>query len=234
MAAAVQDHAHRRGRDPGSDPHHRLRGRRVLRLRYGAPRVGNIVSAGPARGCLDSTRGVCPAMRRTVITIGIVAILVSSCAENDTPQRFSATLQDRVASIRELAEAGKPGLALARLRNMVASVTSQLERGRIEEGWALEILESAQAVELQLRLLPATPSASEEPSPTPVEEGGGEEGSGGGGGQGQGQGPRRRGARERRLTARLSTRALGATPRTRGALAPTDTPACTPGLEPLR
>jgi hypothetical protein len=120
-------------------------------------------------------------MRRVVITLGIVAILVSSCAGNDAPERFTATLRDRVAAIRELAEAGKPGLALARLRNVVASVTSQLERERIEEGWALEILESAQAVELQLRLLPASPSesASEPPSPSPVEEDGGEEGSGG-------------------------------------------------------
>lgn len=125
-------------------------------------------------------------MRRVVVTLGIVAILVSSCAENDTPERFAATLQDRVASIRELAEAGKPGLALARLRNVVTSVTSQLERGRIEEGWALEILESAQAVELQLRLMPATPSASEEPSPSPVDEGGGED-SDGGNGNGKGK-----------------------------------------------
>ncbi len=119
-------------------------------------------------------------MRRVVITLGIVAILVSSCGDNDTRAGFAATLQDRVASVRELAEAGKPGLALARLRNMMASVTSQLERGRIDEGWGLEILESAQAVELQLRVLPASPSASEEPSPSPVDEGGGEEGSGGG------------------------------------------------------
>ena len=127
-------------------------------------------------------------MRRVVITLGIVVILVSSCGENDTRASFAATQQDRVASIRELAEAGKPGLALARLRNMVASVTSQLERGRIEEGWALEILESAQAVELQLRLLPASPSESEAPSPSPVDEGGGEEDSGGGNGKGKGKG----------------------------------------------
>ena len=105
---------------------------------------------------------------------------MSSCGENDTRAGFAATLQDRVASVRELAEAGKPGLALARLRNMIASVTSQLERGRIDEGWGLEILESAQAVELQLRVLPASPSASEEPSPSPVDEGDGEEGTGGG------------------------------------------------------
>lgn len=126
-------------------------------------------------------------MRRVGITLGIVAILVSSCGGNDTPAGFTATLQDRVASIRELAEAGKPGLALSRLRNMVASVSTQLERGRIDEGSALEILESAQAVELQLRLLPASPSASEPPSPSPVDEGGGEEDSGGGDGKGKGK-----------------------------------------------
>lgn len=118
-------------------------------------------------------------MRRVVITLGIFAILVSSCGGNDTPARLSATLQDRVASIRELAEAGKPGLALSRLRNIVASVSSQLDAGQIDEGWALEILESAQVVELQLRLLPASPSETDAPSPSP-DEGGGEENSGGG------------------------------------------------------
>lgn len=119
-------------------------------------------------------------MRRVFITLGIFAILVSSCGGNGTPARLAETLQDRVASIRELAEAGKPGLALSRLRNIVASVSSQLDRERIDEGWALEILESARAVELQLRLLPASPSETDAPSPSPVDEGGGEENSGGG------------------------------------------------------
>jgi hypothetical protein len=115
-------------------------------------------------------------MRRVVITLGIVAILLSSCGGNEPPARFASTLQDRVASIRELAEAGRPRLALGRLRNVVASVTTQLERGRVDAGWALEIFESAQAVELQLRPLPATPSETNAPSPSPnqEEEGGGE------------------------------------------------------------
>ena len=122
-------------------------------------------------------------MRRAVTTLGIVAILMTSCGESDPPAGSAATLQEQVASVRELAEAGKPGLALARLRNMIASVSLQLDRGRIDEGWALEILGSARAVELQLRLLPAAPSDAEAPSPSPsVDQGGGEEDSGGGNG----------------------------------------------------
>ncbi len=127
-------------------------------------------------------------MRRVVITLGIVAIVASSCGGNDTSTRFAAALQGRVASVRELSEAGRPGLALAKLRNIVVSVSSQLERGRIDEGWALEILESAQAVELQLRLLPAAPSETDAPSPSPVDEGSGEEDAGGGKGKGKDKG----------------------------------------------
>ena len=52
-------------------------------------------------------------MRRVVIALGIVAILVSSCGRSDTPAGFEAKLQDQVASIRDLAEEGKPGLARA-------------------------------------------------------------------------------------------------------------------------
>jgi hypothetical protein len=113
-------------------------------------------------------------MRRAVIKLGIVAILVSSCGRNDPPASFETRLRERVASIRDLAEEGKPGLARDRLENLVASVTSRLDRGLIDEGWALEILESAQVVDVQLRLLPA-PSESEAPSPSPIQE---EEGDG--------------------------------------------------------
>jgi hypothetical protein len=109
-------------------------------------------------------------MRRAVITLGIVAILVSSCGRNDPPASFETKLRERVASIRDLAEEGKPGLARDRLENLVASVTSRLDRGLIDEGWALEILESAQVVDVQLRLLPAAPSESEAPSPSPIQE----------------------------------------------------------------
>lgn len=108
-------------------------------------------------------------MRRVVITLGIVAILVSSCGRSDPTASFETRLQEQVASIRALAEEGKPGLARDRLENLVASVTSRLDQGQIDEGWALEILESAEVVELQLRLLPAS-AESEAPSPSPVQE----------------------------------------------------------------
>jgi hypothetical protein len=49
----------------------------------------------------------------------------------------------QVASIRELAEAGRRGLALARLEDMVAMVVTRLDRGLIDESRALEILELA-------------------------------------------------------------------------------------------
>lgn len=116
-------------------------------------------------------------MRRVVISICLIAIVVSSCGRSDAPATFEARLQERVASIRALAEDGRPGLARDRLENLVESVTSLLDRGLIDEGWAVEILESAQVVHVQLRLLPA-PSESEAPSPSPIQE---EEGDGGNG-----------------------------------------------------
>jgi hypothetical protein len=125
-------------------------------------------------------------MRRVVITLGIVAILVSSCGRSDTRAGFEAKLREQVASIRTLAEEGKPGLARGRLENLVASVTTRLDRGLIEEGWALQILESAQAVDIQLRLLP-TPSHEEEPTPSPVQEAGTGDESGDGKGKGKGK-----------------------------------------------
>jgi hypothetical protein len=108
-------------------------------------------------------------MRRVVFTLGIVTILVSSCGRSDVPTGFAETLQDRVASIRELAEAGKPGLARTRLENLVSLVTSQLDRGLIDQGWALEILVSAEAVDVQLRLLRVS-SETDTPSPSPTQD----------------------------------------------------------------
>ena len=48
-------------------------------------------------------------MRRVVITLGIVAILVSSCGRSDPTASFETRLQEQVASIRALAEEGKAG-----------------------------------------------------------------------------------------------------------------------------
>ena len=116
-------------------------------------------------------------MRRVVITLGIVAILVSSCGGGELPARLATSLENRVASIRGFAEAGRPGLARSALRNFVELVTAQVEAGRIDEGRATEILAAAQAVADQLVLVPRS-SPSETPSPSAVDEGddGGDEG----------------------------------------------------------
>lgn len=123
-------------------------------------------------------------MRRGVITLGIVAILVSACGESDLPAGVATSLQDQVALIRQAAEAGRPGYARSRLDALVEIVTSRLNRGVIDEERALEILDSAEAVKDQLSLLPR-PSPTEAPSPSPTQE---EEGDGGGKGDGKGKG----------------------------------------------
>src|SRR5688572_2355926 len=120
-------------------------------------------------------------MRRAVISLGFVAILVSSCAESELPAGFATTLQDQVALIRQAAEAERPGIARSRLNTLVDMVTSGVERGAIDEDRAMAILESAEAVKDQLSLLPRL-SPSVAPSPSPTQE----EGDGEGDGKGKG------------------------------------------------
>jgi hypothetical protein len=108
-------------------------------------------------------------MRRMTIVLGLVAVLTSSCGGHDLPTGFAATLQGQVALIRHDAEQGRPGYARNHLNDLVAMVTSQLDRGLIDQQRATEILESADAVAAQLSLIPR-PSPTETPSPSPVEE----------------------------------------------------------------
>jgi hypothetical protein len=108
-------------------------------------------------------------MRRVSIALGLVAVLMTSCGGNDLPTELAATLQDQVALIRHDAEAGRPGYARNHLNELVAMVTSRLDRGLIDEARATEILESAAVVSTQLALLPR-PSHTESPSPSPVSE----------------------------------------------------------------
>ena len=124
-------------------------------------------------------------MRRVTIVLYLAALITSSCGGNEMPTRFAITLQDRVASIRLAAEEGRPGDARSRLNQLVAIVTSRLDRGRIDVGRALEILGSADAVAIQLSLLPR-PSPTEASSPPPVEEEGEDKGNGKGKDKGHG------------------------------------------------
>jgi hypothetical protein len=126
-------------------------------------------------------------MRRAAIVLGLVAIVAGSCGRGTYPTQLAATLQDRVAAIRNLAEAGRPGLAIAATRNLIELVTARMEAGRLDRDRGLEILAAADAVEQRLGLLPR-PSPIETPSPSPTEEGGGGHGEGKGKGHDQGHG----------------------------------------------
>jgi hypothetical protein len=108
-------------------------------------------------------------MRRATIAIGIVAILASSCGDAVIDPAVVATLENRVATIRRLAEDGRPGLARAAARNLMVLVTQRMDAGRIDQARATEILEAAQLVVLRLELLPR-PAVTESPSPPPAEE----------------------------------------------------------------
>jgi hypothetical protein len=108
-------------------------------------------------------------VRRATIAIGIVAILASSCGGAAIDPPVAATLHDRVAAIRRLAEDGRPGEARAALSNLMVLVAKRTDAGRIDQTKAMEIIEAAQLVVVQLELLqPATPTES--PSPPPPEE----------------------------------------------------------------
>jgi hypothetical protein len=125
-------------------------------------------------------------MRRVTIVLCLAALITSSCEGHDLPTRLATTLQDRVASIRLAAEEGRPGDARSRLNELVTVVTTRLDRGRIDEGRALEILASADAVATQLSLLPRPSPTEEAPSPSAVEEEGKHDGKGKGKDKGHG------------------------------------------------
>jgi hypothetical protein len=123
-------------------------------------------------------------VKRVTIALGIIAILASSCGGGRYPAALATTLQDRVETVRSLAENGKPDLARSELVRLVELVTSRLEADRIEEGRAAEILDAAHAVAEQLALLPST---SPTESPSPIDEGD-EGGNGNGKNNGKGKG----------------------------------------------
>jgi hypothetical protein len=108
-------------------------------------------------------------VRHATIAVGIVAILASSCGDAAIDPAVATTLENRVATIRRLAEDGRPGLARAAARNLMVLVTQRMDAGRIDRTKAMEILEAAQLVVLRLELIPR-PAVTESPSPSPTEE----------------------------------------------------------------
>lgn len=127
--------------------------------------------------------------RAAAIALGIVAILASSCGEGSMPPRLATALENRVATIRELAEGGRPGPAIAATRDLMTFVTGRLEAGVIDDSKAVEILDAAQLVVQRLQLLPRpTAETSPSPSPSPTEEEGHEPGEKKGKDKGKGHG----------------------------------------------
>jgi hypothetical protein len=122
-------------------------------------------------------------VRRATIAIGMVAILASSCGEAAIPPRLATTLEHRVATIRGLAEDGRPGLAIAATRNLMSLVTDRLHAGKIDDSKAVEILEAARALVDDLEQM-ARPGA-DAPSPSAIPS---EEDEGGDGDEGKGKG----------------------------------------------
>jgi hypothetical protein len=129
--------------------------------------------------------------RAATIALGILAVLASACGEAAIPPRLATTLEDRVALIRQRAEAGRPGLAIAATHDLMTLVTQRLHAGRIEDSKAVEILEAAQLVVQRLEPLPRQTAESPSPIPSPSEEGEGDDGKpdeGDGKGKGNGNG----------------------------------------------
>ncbi len=130
-------------------------------------------------------------MRRAIVVLVATAIIGGSCGRSELPAGVADTLQQRVASIRHAAEVGAPRIALERLRDLAATVATLLDRGRIEEDRAAEILDAVDAVRSQLFLLPTSPSSptsSPTPTPTPEEKGDGRGGEDKGKGHDKGKG----------------------------------------------
>jgi hypothetical protein len=118
------------------------------------------------------------------ITLGIVALLASSCGQDAYPAALANTLHDRVVRIRDLAESGQPGRAVALARDLIELVTARMEAGRLDGEKALEIIAAADLVVERLALVPR-PSPTESPSPPPPPEDEGKPGKDKGHGHGE-------------------------------------------------
>jgi hypothetical protein len=124
------------------------------------------------------------ALRRTASVLLVGALLAGGCGDPAIPRGVARDLQADVASIRVVVEEGRVFAARARLTRLTADVTQLLDRGVIDEGAAMEILDAAAAVRAALTLAP-TSSATTTETTSPSPEDGGEEGGHGGNAYGQ-------------------------------------------------
>lgn len=123
-------------------------------------------------------------MRRLLVVGVLAALTLAGCGQASIPRAASRELGDGVAAIRSAVEDGRVGLAERRLDGLATLVRRLLDRGRIDDATAIDILESAEAVRDVLHLAPEpSPTTVEPTTPPPPPEDEGDEG----GGKGKGK-----------------------------------------------
>lgn len=128
-------------------------------------------------------------MRRLVIATVVIALTLAGCGQPSIPRAISRDLRADVAAIRTAVEAGNVVLAERRLDALATTVGRLLERGRLDDIAALDILESADAVRALLALAPdSSPTVAETTTPSPSFEDEGDEGDGEGKSHGKDKG----------------------------------------------
>ena len=138
-------------------------------------------------------------MRRATITLGIIAILVSSCGDGDLPTQLRALVARTVwPDPRIRRGGGRPGLARDGLRSSSTSVVSRLDQGQIDEAGPRR---SSSPPRSSSCSCPSSPPRCGARAPPPPCRGGRQGATGRREGQRQGQGERRRRPRQGRLTA---------------------------------
>jgi hypothetical protein len=118
-------------------------------------------------------------VRRAAFLVLVGALLAGGCGDPAIPRGVARDLQADVATIRVVVEEGRVFAARTRLDRLTQDVTKLLDRGVIDEGTAMEILDAAAAVRAALTLAPtssATPTETPSPSPEEGEGEGGNEG----------------------------------------------------------
>ena len=132
-------------------------------------------------------------MRRPILALVMAASVLAGCGQPSIPRRVAGGLQDRVATIRDDAEAGRTFAARREIEALTGRVRSLVDRGVIAEDVGLEILDAASGVADALDLAPSPSATVTETSPSPSpeeehEEEGGGHGNGNGNGNGNGGG----------------------------------------------
>lgn len=134
---------------------------------------------------------------RTAIAAGVLAlasaaVLPLACSGDDDAaisETAAIELQPRVAEIRQLATAGQPEAALAKVAELDAVLDDLVERDELSAGAAAAVLDQAHAVADELQHVTTTTTATTAPPPTePPPPAGDDEERDEGGGHGHGNG----------------------------------------------